>query len=235
MAKAKTRVVTEIWDKGRVPADRPIDRARRLGVATLWGLAIGGGVGPIILPWSFWGAKGIALLVFATIVGIGAMSPWLRKEERNQAPGVEVVARVLGTDEDSVSRTLKRGRKSVVMLPVVARPVDGGEDFRTVIAVHGAEQAGFQEEHPGALLPLWQVEKGYAEIENVSEVSQAQKELMDFLYKRPKAMKNSAQVLPFKPRVLELVTPKQRKEWITTIIGVAVGVVGVCALIGFIF
>ncbi len=209
-----TNVVAEIWREGNLPAARPIDHARRVCTGTLWGLGAGVVLGLIAFPNALVGSRALYLIPAFAVVAFLLALPWLIRDKTPAAPGVDVVARVLGTDESRRMRTVGNSRrKQALMVPVVVRPVDKSADFRTVIAVHGAEQAGFAEGKPGTLLPLRQTEKGYGGLANVEEASPEQEALMRSLEQRPKLLPNTAPVLPFKPQSLDRVTTGDQLEW----------------------
>ena len=229
-----TKVVADTWLQASRAAKRPIDHARRVTTGMFWGMLAGEALTLIWLNFELGGRRGLILLAATIALTLLFAVPWWLKREGKAKGGVDVVARVLGTDESSGTRTYRQGRgKMAVFLPVVVRPVDaldGSADFRTVVAAHGKNDGTFHESKPGTLMPLRQIERGYAELENVQETSPEQAKLVQALSKRPRLMDNNAPVLPFKVGSLDRSDAVDNLEWFG---GIALGfLLGIGLVVG---
>ncbi|MCW1073788.1 hypothetical protein OJ930_12500, partial [Streptococcus anginosus] len=73
---------------------------------TLWGLGAGVVLGLIAFPNALVGSRAFYLIPAFAVVAFLLALPWLIRDKTPAAPGVDVVARVLGTDESRRMRTV---------------------------------------------------------------------------------------------------------------------------------
>ncbi|WP_125482371.1 hypothetical protein [Actinobaculum sp. 313] len=192
-----TNLVQEISSAGSVPANRPIDHLRRIGT----GLFAGSCAGTVIAVLSFGpnlhGPRFWLILLLLLVMAALFLSPWLL-QPKSPAHPIPVVARTLGTDEDVLTRVVRRGRNSGLLVPVVVRPVVGGAVFRSVIMLRDIDVKNPVEPPAGTLMALQQNEAGLGELSNIDTVTKEQEELLARLRKHPRELPNKGVILPMR-------------------------------------
>ncbi|MCF2707042.1 hypothetical protein I6E29_07155 [Arcanobacterium haemolyticum] len=188
---------------GTVPAARPIDHARRISAGLALGLAIGTVAAVMFFDVDLREARtwiGGGIVIFAMIA---VLTPWIVRP-RSSSEAILVVARTLGTKESVQSRFVQRGSaRTGLLVPVIVKPVDGSTNFRSVILLRDVDPKNPQDPPVGTLLALQQTEPGMGELENVAEVSDEQRKIIDRLRKHPRELANDASILPMRRGTLE--------------------------------
>lgn len=205
---SSTDLVFHATTAGYVPANRPVDHIRRITTA----LAVGYVAGALLALVMFFedlsvGQMALVMLPLLVIVII-AMIAWTVIQPEKSPTQREVVARTLATTESTAMRERRNGGISGLLVPVVAKPVDGSAPFLSVILMRNEKRgSAVIEPEPGTLLPLVQLEEGLGELTNVDEPSAAQLALISELQKRPRLLPNRATALPMRR------APLDRSPW----------------------
>ncbi|QOQ39665.1 hypothetical protein [Trueperella pecoris] len=210
---SRTELVAHIGQAGAVPANRPIDRARRIVTAA----TIGSFFGTLAALIWFLGYITLAQMLLAMIPSAVLLLAFVvvwRIPTPSAGDPIPVVARTLATSESPYRRYIKSGSNKGLLVPVVVQPVDGSEAFRSVIllreTVPGHE---VPEPEVGTLLALQQVEKGMGELANIGEVTPEQEELRERLVRHPRQLSNRAPALPMRRGTLERQPLQAALEW----------------------
>ncbi len=197
-----TRLVQQISMAAAVPANRPIDHMRRLGMGLFTGTCFGTVVTVLFGGVDLTGGRFLPLLVTMIALGLVFLIPWLMKPPRTE--GIPVVARTLGTDELPFQRYIQRGGKSQgLLVPVIVHPLDGNSNFRSVILLKGVDPKDPKDPPVGTLLALQQTEAGMGELSNVDEVTSEQAKLIERFRKHPKQLSNEGTILPMRRGTME--------------------------------
>lgn len=187
---------------GAIPANRPIDHARRIGTALAMGSVIGTIAAVLFLDVDVTNGRAwIAMIVMIAIVA-ACLVPWMIRPAAESHP-VPVVARTLGTKEDPRQRYVKRGSRSGLLVPVIVRTVDAAADFRSIVMMTEVDPDDPKDPPVGTLMALEQTEPGMGELVNTQEVTDEQAKLVDRLRKHPRELANEAPVLPMRRGTLE--------------------------------
>lgn len=192
--------------RAALPANRPIDHARRASAALAAGFLFGAVVGMLLFIDEVPLLRMLWVLIPAVALGLIAAAFWWVWIPARGEP-IPVVARVVGTNESTFAREVHSGGGRGILVPVVALPVGGGAPFSTMVTFRSAEPP------VGALLPLFQVEPGLGELVEGSTTTPAQRELIDKIVKRPKLLPNKAEILPVRRGPLERTPLWAAVEW----------------------
>lgn len=207
-----TDLVARIGEAGAIPANRPVDRARRIVTALTIGAFLATIVALLWLLGYLSPAKMMIAAIPSVILLVAFVVVWrVMRDERGSEP-IPVIARTLATSESPYSRYIKKGVNKGLLVPVVVQPVEG-EPFRSVILLR--ETGGVQVEEPevGTLLALCQVERGMGELANIDEVTPEQEALRERLARHPRQLSNRAPALPMRRGSLERVPASAAAEW----------------------
>lgn len=207
-----TDLVARIGEAGAVPADRPIDRARRIVTAGTLGAFLGT---ILALFWllGYLSPAGMVLAAVPSVIMLVAfVVVWRFLDDDARGTPIPVIARTLATAESPYSRYIKKGANKGLLVPVVVQPVEG-EPFRSVILLR--ETGGVQVEEPevGTLMALRQVERGMGELANIDQVTPEQEALRERLARHPRQLSNRAPELPMRRGSLERVPTSAAAEW----------------------
>lgn len=187
---------------GAIPADRPIDHARRVGTALSLGTVIGTIAAVLFMDVDVTNGRAwIAMAITLVLVAV-FLIPWMISPKTHSDP-VPVVARTLGTMEEPSQRYVKRGSRSGLLVPVVVRTLDDAADFRSVVMLPDVDSTDPKDPPVGTLMPLVQTEAGLGELINSAEVTPEQEKLVAQLRKHPRDMPNDAPILPMRRGTLE--------------------------------
>ncbi len=199
-----TDLVARIGEAGAIPADRPVDHARRIITAATIGVFFGTLAGVLLNMGELTLGQTMLAFIPTIIMVILLVVVWQVIKTPRSADPVPVIARTLATAESAYTRYVKSGSNKGLLVPVVVAPVDESEAFRSVILLRETER-GVQVTDPpvGTLLALQQMEPGMGELANIDEVTEEQIELRDRLLRRPRMLSNNARALPMRRGVLE--------------------------------
>lgn len=209
-----TDLVARIGEAGAIPADRPLDHARRIVTA----VAIGAFLGTLAALVWFLGhisaGQMLAVTVPSLLMLVAFVVVWKVLPEPATGKAIPVVARTLATSESPYLRYIKSGSNKGLLVPVVVQPVDGSEPFRSVILLR-EEKAGYQVREPevGTLLALEQVEPEMGELGNIAQVTPHQQELIERLTRHPRQLSNRAPALPMRRGPLERTPAWAGAQW----------------------
>ena len=207
-----TDLVARIGEAGAVPADRPIDRARRIVTAGTLGAFLGTILALFWLLGYLSPARMVLAAVPSVIMLVAFVVVWRFLDDDARGTPIPVIARTLTTAESPYSRYIKKGANKGLLVPVVVQPVEG-EPFRSVILLR--ETGGVQVEEPevGTLMALRQVERGMGELANIDQVTPEQEALRERLARHPRQLSNRAPALPMRRGSLERVPASAAAEW----------------------
>lgn len=211
---SSTDLVFRATSAGLISANRPVDHMRRVTTA----LSVGYVAGALLALVAFFDELSIGelavLMLPLLILAILAVIAWTVIQPKKSTTAREVVARTLATTESTALRERRNGGVSGLLVPVVAKPIDGSAPFLSVILVRN-EKRGSQviEPEPGTLFPLIQLEEGIGELANADEPSAAQLELISELQKRPRLLPNRAAPLPLRRAPLDRAPWWAAVEW----------------------
>ncbi|MCM3906980.1 hypothetical protein [Trueperella bernardiae] len=207
-----TDLVARIGEAGAVPADRPIDRARRIVTAGTLGAFLGTILALFWLLGHLSPARMVLAAVPSVIMLVAFVVVWRFLDDDARGTPIPVIARTLATAESPYSRYIKKGANKGLLVPVVVQPVEG-EPFRSVILLR--ETGGVQVEEPevGTLMALRQVERGMGELANIDQVTPEQEALRERLARHPRQLSNRAPALPMRRGSLERVPASAAAEW----------------------
>ncbi|KTF04485.1 hypothetical protein AQZ59_00466 [Trueperella bernardiae] len=207
-----TDLVARIGEAGAVPADRPIDRARRIVTAGTLGAFLGTILALFWLLGYLSPARMVLAAVPSVIMLVAFVVVWRFLDDDARGTPIPVIARTLATAESPYSRYIKKGANKGLLVPVVVQPVEG-EPFRSVILLR--ETGGVQVEEPevGTLMALRQVERGMGELANIDQVTPEQEALRERLARHPRQLSNRAPALPMRRGSLERVPASAAAEW----------------------
>lgn len=199
-----TDLVARIGEAGAIPANRPLDHARRIITAATIGTFFGTlagilfNMGQLTLGATMLGFIPTVIMVILLVV------VWQVLKTPRSGDPVPVIARTLATAESPYLRYVKSGANKGLIVPVVVAPADGSQAFRSVILLRETEP-GKQVHDPevGTLMALQQIEPGMGELANIAEVTPEQIELRDRLMRHPRILSNNAPALPMRRGVLE--------------------------------
>ncbi|MFP7697234.1 hypothetical protein [Trueperella sp. LYQ143] len=201
---SQTDLVARIGEAGTIPANRPIDHARRIVTA----MAIGAFLG-VLFGFLLFASRlsitaiGISFLPFMLLV-IAVVVVWKIPTGHGEGQPIPVIARTLATDESPYARYVRKGANRGLLVPVVVLPVDGGDPFRSVILLRET-QSGREVEDPGVgtLIALQQDHPGMGELSNIDRVTPEQVALREKLLRHPRLLSNRAPTLPMRRGALE--------------------------------
>ncbi|MDP9806413.1 hypothetical protein J2S70_000995 [Trueperella bonasi] len=209
-----TDLVARIAESGAIPADRPIDHARRIITAITIGTFLGTFAGIFANFSEFTLGKMLVAFVPSLVMVILFLVVWQVVKTPRTGDPVPVIARTLATSESPFLRYVKNGSNKGLLVPVVVAPTDGSDAFRSVIllreTVPGVEVT---EPEVGTLMALQQVEPGMGELANIAEVTPEQVELRDRLMRRPRILSNRAPALPMRRGVFERIPGWAAAQW----------------------
>lgn len=216
-----------------LPANRPIDHARRIGTATAFGLALGTVGGVLFLDVNFAGASFFITLAVSLVLIAACVSPWLINPRSSSTP-IPVVARTLGTKEHPAARYVHRGtNRSGLLVPVIVRPVDGSANFRSVILIKDVDERNPHDPPIGTLLALDQISPEMGELISSPHITEEQAALMERLRKHPRELSNNAAPLPLRR------SPTDRTPWwagvqwwVSIVVGMGLGLLVVHLMAG---
>ncbi len=197
--------------RAAVPANRPIDIARRISAAIMMGFLFGAVVGMLLFIDEVPLARMVYVLIPTAILGVIVYICW-RIWQTSRIEPTAVVARVLGTTESTLGREVRTGGRRGILVPVVAMPVDGGPSFRSMVTIQAQSGRDVVEPPVGTLLPLFQPEPGIGRLVE-GEATAEQQELMDKLAKRPRILANKAEILPIRRGPLERTPRTAAIQW----------------------
>lgn len=211
-----------------IPANRPLDHARRLGAALALGIVIGTVGGILFLDVSFTTRTLVTTLVISFVLLIACAVPWgIRPQHKGQ--GIPVVARTLGTRELPSMRYVHRGTgRAGLLVPVVVHPLDGSSNFRSVILITDVDSQNPQDPPIGTLLALTQLKPGVGELVSSDVVTKEQADMMERLRKHPRELSNNASPLPLRRGPLERTPWWAALQWWG---GIAAGLAGSLILV----
>ena len=225
-ARANTNLVQETVAAGIVPANRPIDHARRIGAALAMGIALGTVGGVLFLDVNVQGSAFFITMGISLILLVVCLIPWLIHPKNTNDP-IPVVARTLGTQEPAGMRYVHRGtNRAGLLVPVVARPLDGSPNFRSIVILKDVNSKNPQDPPVGTLMPLDQTTPGMGELVSSPRVTEEQAALMERLRKHPRELSNAASPLPLRRGPMERTPWWAAAQWWGSI---AVGLV--CAML----
>lgn len=197
-----TRLVQQISMAAAVPANRSIDHLRRIGTGLFTGTCFGTVATVLFGGADLTGGRFLPLLIVMIVVGLVFLVPWLMKPPA--VDGVPVVARTLGTDEAPFQRFIQRGGKSQgLLVPVIVHPLNGSQNFRSVILLKGVDPKDPKDPAVGTLLALQQTEPGMGELSNVEKVTPEQAKAIERFRRHPKQLANEGAILPMRRGTME--------------------------------
>lgn len=208
-----TDLVARIGEAGALPANRPIDHARRITTGGTIGAFFGTLVALFWLVGRVSIAKTVMLLIPSLVLLAAFVVVWKVMKEERSAESVPVVARTLATSESLYSRYIKTGSNKGLLVPVVVQPVDGSDPFRSVILLRQTGSYQVREPAVGTLLMLQQVERGMGELANIAQVTPEQEALRERLARHPRQLSNRAPALPMRRGSLERKPASAVLEW----------------------
>ncbi|VEI13400.1 hypothetical protein [Trueperella bialowiezensis] len=213
-------LVARIGEAGAVPANRPIDHARRIVTGATVGVFVGTLIGMVMNMAALAHTKIFLAFIPSVIIVIALIVVWKVTKEPRAGDPVPVIARTLATAESPYVRYVKSGSNKGLLVPVVVAPVDGSDAFRSVILLRET-QPGVQVEDPpvGTLMALQQVEPGMGELANIEQVTPEQADLHDRLIRKPRMLSNTAPTLPMRRAPLERVPWWAAAQWWGAIVG----------------
>ena len=201
--RRNTAVVQDTTAAGTLPANRPIDHARRIGSAIAVGVAVGTLSGVMFLDLNLTGPLFFGIL-FASLAVVGlCLIPWL-VAPKHKGGGIPVVARTLGTTEPVDMRYVHRGtNRAGLLVPVVVHPLDGSPNFRSVVIMRDVDSKNPKDPPVGTLFALDQLAPGQGELVSSERVTEEQARMIERLRKRPRELSNAAAPLPLRRGPLE--------------------------------
>ncbi|MFY9262739.1 MAG: hypothetical protein GX483_01680 [Actinomycetaceae bacterium] len=218
---ASTDLVARIGENAALPANRPIDRARRITQALLLGGSGGVVVGALLNIQELKVTDMLLLVVPLLVVFMARFYAWHIMKPKPTGDPIPVVARTLATSESVHLRQVRSASSNGLLVPVVAQPVGGLEPFRSVIMIQQTDPSEpLVDPEVGTLLALQQVEPGLGELANIAQMTPEQEELMEQLRRRPRMLSNRAPSLPMRRNALERKPTSSAIEfWASTAVG----------------